>query len=120
MIRTPPWLQSILEEHYDDIQMLWELRQHASWDPDYSVADVAQLDERLEAHVDGLLLSRDHSTAMLVEGLAADEASSVFAAAYVLLRMNEAELAVHVVDALETATAEQRHGLCQAFVPWQH
>lgn len=106
MPRTPPWLQSILEEHFEELQMLWELRQSSVRDPDYDRSDVAELDERIEAHTDGLVLSEAHSTALLEEGLASDEPSMVFAAAYVLLRLDGKGPAQQVIKALRQAEEE--------------
>ena len=110
----PAWLQSILEEHYEEFQMLWELRQQAILDPEYNRADLAELEERIAAHIDGLVLARASSIPMLIVGLAADEAPTVFAAAYVLLELGDVELAQQVLRALEDATAEQREGISQA------
>ena len=114
MPRTPPWLQSILEEHFEELQMLWELRQSAIRDPDYLLEDVAELDERIEAHVDGLVLGEEHARPILEDGVGGDEASVVFAAAYVLLRLKEEAAAELVMDALMKAQDEQIDGLRQA------
>lgn len=111
---TPPWLQSILEEHFEELQMLWELRQSALRDPDYLIEDVAELDERIEAHVDGLVLGEEHARPILEESVAGDEASVVFAAAYVLLRLRDEVAAELVMDALMEAQDEQIDGLRHA------
>ena len=114
MPRTPPWLKSILEEHFEELQMLWELRVSAIRDPDYLLEDVAELDERIEAHVDGLVLGEQHARPILEEGIGGDEASVVFAAAYVLLRLQDQAAADLVMDTLKEAQDEQVDGLRQA------
>lgn len=114
MPHTPPWLQSILEEHFEELQMLWELRQSAIHDPDYLLEDIAELDERIEAHVDGLVLGEQHAGPILEEGVGGDEASVVFAAAYVLLRLQDQAAADLVMDTLTEAQGEQIDGLRQA------
>ena len=94
--------------------MLWELRQSALRDPDYLLEDVAELDERIEAHVDGLVLGAEHARPILEEGIGGDEASVVFAAAYVLLRLQDQPAADLVIDTLLEAQDEQVDGLRQA------
>src|SRR5688572_3059894 len=103
MPRTAPWLQSILEEHFEEVQMLWEMRTAALRDPDYVARDVAELDDRLEAHVDGLVLAGGDALPILEAWLGGDTRSVVFAAAYVLLRMKEQAAADRVVAALAEA-----------------
>ncbi len=114
MPRTPPWLQSILEEHFEELQMLWELRQSALRDPDYTVVDVAELDERIEAHVDGLVLGGENAVPILEEGLGGDEPSMAFAAGYVTLRIGQQELADKMMDVFLEAQEGQLDGLRQA------
>lgn len=102
MIQVPNWLLANIEEHFEELQMLWELRRSAVADPDYDLAGLVELDERIEAHVDGLVLSEQHSRAFLLENLGGSE-SSVFAAAYVLLRLRDDQCAQQVINALLTA-----------------
>jgi uncharacterized protein (TIGR02270 family) len=114
MPQTPPWLQSILEEHFEELGMLWELRQDALRDPAYLLEDVVELEERIEAHTDGLILGGAQSLPVLEKGLAGDERSAVFSAAYVLLRLNDKLLADRVMAALEKAEAEKLDGIQEA------
>ena len=115
MPKTPPWQASILEEHFEELQMLFELRQSSIRDLDYEASDLRELDERIEAHTDGLILGGEHAQPLLEEALAGGEASVVFAAAYVLLRRDNEESAKLVVDALESAEEEEQiKGLADA------
>jgi uncharacterized protein (TIGR02270 family) len=114
MPQTPPWLQSILEEHFEELGMLWELRQDALRDPAYVLDDVVELEERIEAHTDGLILGGDKSRPILEQGLDGDERSAVFSAAYVLLRLNDQALADLVMGAFEAAEAENLDGIREA------
>lgn len=103
---NPPWLQSILEEHFEEIQMLWELRRESVRDPDYVGGDLGDLDERIEANVDALILDRSRSESLLIAGLATGEFSAVFAASFVLLRIGEPTQIGQVFKTLETADNE--------------
>ena len=44
----------IIEEHAEEAAFLWVQRDHAAVAPQYALKDLARLDERVEAHVDGL------------------------------------------------------------------
>ena len=114
MPRTPPYLLSILEEHFEELQMLWELRQTAIRDPDYLITDVAELDERIEAHTDGLVLGGEHSLPLLEEGLAGDESAVAFSATYVLLRLQSETAARQVMEAFLAAEGEALGGIARA------
>ena len=114
MPRTPAYLLSILEEHFEELQMLWELRSAALKDPDYRGEDIVELDERIEAHVDGLVLGDEHSLPLLEESLGSDDPLVSFAAAYTMLRMRDEELAKKVVEAFETAGDEAGDGIREA------
>lgn len=115
MTKTPTWQTSILEEHLEELQMLWELRQSSIRDLEYDAADLRELDERIEAHTDGLILGEEHAQILLEEALAGGEAAIVFSAAFVLLRRQDEASSQLVIDALESAEeAEQLNGLTDA------
>jgi HEAT repeat protein len=76
--------------------------------------DVAQWDERIAAHLDGLLLAGEAAVPLLEESLNADDPQAVFAAAYVLLRLNTQSAADRVAEALLKAEGEKIEGLAQA------
>jgi len=48
-------IQDIVEEHLDEAAWLWAQRKHALLAPDHDMADTAEWEERLLAHVDGLV-----------------------------------------------------------------
>jgi len=49
--------RSICEEHASEAAFMWALRDRAVVDPAYDRTSIAELDERVEAHVDGLRLA---------------------------------------------------------------
>ncbi|MCL4204038.1 MAG: hypothetical protein KJ000_16165 [Pirellulaceae bacterium] len=109
-----PVVPSVLNEHLEQLTMLWQQRQDAQRSPDYLREDVARLDERLEAHVDGLLLAGEQAIPLLEESLASEEPAAVFAAAFVLLRQEQPGAATRVVEALLLAEQGQLTGIRQA------
>jgi uncharacterized protein (TIGR02270 family) len=60
--------------------MLWLIRRSATRAPHYSSADLAKLDGRMEAHLDGLRIAEDEGWKVCEEQLAANEPGEAFAA----------------------------------------
>lgn len=114
MTRTPPYLRSILEEHFEELQTLWELRQAVWRHPDFHLRELAELDDRIEAHVDGLVLGGEYALSLLHEALGGDEPGLVFVAAFVLLRRREPASAEQVLAAFLVAKQGRLDGIRQA------
>lgn len=51
--------QMVVDQHAADAAFLWTQRDHAVTAPQYSLADLAALDERVEANIDGLRTAND-------------------------------------------------------------
>ena len=71
----------ILEQHTEDSSFLWILRDSAVNEPHYKLSDLAKLDDRVEAHIDGLRISGDEGWEICKEALAREEAGEIFTAA---------------------------------------
>lgn len=110
----PLAIVEVLQQHFDELTFLCEFWQSAIWDPDYDVEGVAELEERIHAHADGLVLGGNHSLPLLKEGLASDEPPAAFAAAYTLLRTRIEQAAQTVIDALCQAEQGPLDGISQA------
>lgn len=54
----------IVAQHWDDAAFLWTQRDRAAASPRYTLRELARLDERLDAHVDGLRISGDEGWAL--------------------------------------------------------
>jgi len=54
-------LQDIISEHASEAAFLWLFRDQAVRSPAYTLDDLAELDERLEAHLDGLRLAGEEA-----------------------------------------------------------
>lgn len=49
--------QEVIDQHAEEAAFLWKQRDHATSAPQYALKDLARLDERVEAHLDGLLVN---------------------------------------------------------------
>lgn len=85
-------LIDILEEHLEEADFLWQQRENALKDRVYNLDDLAELEERLLAHLDGLVLGEKEAWKLLLEPkLAGGEIGEVFAAAFAALESGNAE-----------------------------
>jgi uncharacterized protein (TIGR02270 family) len=80
----------LFEEHAENAGFLWQLRDAATRDPAHDSASLRALDERVEAHVDGLRLAGDRGFAVCTAALDEAEGGEVFVAA--LLAVERADL----------------------------
>src|SRR6266704_5667510 len=81
-------MPDLLEEHFEELQFLWGQRRSALRSPLYTARELLDQEERIEAHVQGLLVAGDQLIPLVEEGLASDDPLLVFASTYVLLRLN--------------------------------
>lgn len=49
--------EAVVEQHADEAAFLWTMRNRAAREPNYSLKDLAALDERVEAHLEGLAVA---------------------------------------------------------------
>jgi uncharacterized protein (TIGR02270 family) len=108
----PPCLLDVVEEHFEELDFLWEQREGVVFAPDWTIEDLAELEERAEAHLDGLRLAERHAVDLARPFLAGEETFAATAATFVLMEAADPALADEVLDALETgATPEARDGI---------
>lgn len=108
-----PVIRAIVERHLEEAATLWPLRDRAALSPGYARSELAELDERIEAHLDGLRVGGDESWAVVAEALAYEEAGEVFAAAQLALATQELEALAPVLDKAGSE-ASLRRGLVAA------
>ncbi|MFY2563615.1 TIGR02270 family protein [Corallococcus terminator] len=78
-------LPHLVSRHFEEASFLWHLRRRAIRAPHYTLHDLERLDERIEAHVDGLRLASEATDAVLEEAQPLSEAGEVFVAATLAL-----------------------------------
>lgn len=82
-------LIDILEEHLEEADFLFHQRKNALGDRVYNLDDLAELEERLLAHLDGLVLGGKEAWTLLEPKLAEGEVGEVFAAAFVAMESGD-------------------------------
>ena len=114
---TPSQLRfvpDIVEQHYEELQFLWAQRRNALRSSAYRSRELGSLEQRIEAHVEGLLVVGEGMVDFVEPGLAGDDEMPAFAAAFVLLRLATADGQRRVIDAFATAKAKKLDGLRDA------
>lgn len=106
-------ISSVLEQHAEEAAFLWTLRADAVHAPHYSLRDLAKLDLRVEAHMDGLRIAGPYGWNILKEALALQAPGEIFAAAVIAFESGDPKRTDLVLDA-GTATPELARGLVSA------
>ncbi len=95
-------IESIVEQHAEEAAFLWILRDAAVQAPHYSLKDLADIDERVEAHIDGLRISEDMGWSICADALAQEEPGEVFAAAVLAFESGQDQRIKMVLEAAAT------------------
>lgn len=110
----------ILDEHLEEAEFLWHLRSDALTDRSYNLGRLSEIEERLVAHLDGLLLGEKEAWKLLEPKLADGDRGQAFAAASVALESENDGVAALVCDQLDTASRSTRAGIQDAFCHASH
>ncbi|WP_437336357.1 TIGR02270 family protein [Sorangium sp. So ce394] len=89
---------SLCEEHADQAAFLWLLRDRAARSAAYGLEDLAELDDRIEAHLDGLRLAGDAGWEACRALLQQAEGGEVFGAAIVAVHRWDLRGLARVLD----------------------
>lgn len=103
----------VVSRHAEDAAFLWARRDRAARAPNYKLADLVALDERVEAHVDGLRAAGETGWSYALDQLDSERYSEVFVAAVLAFESGDEE---KVALALEQAVKapEGRHAAASA------
>jgi uncharacterized protein (TIGR02270 family) len=74
-------IEVVVEQHAEEAAFLWTARDRAAHSPNYSLNDLSALDERVEAHLDGLRVAKQFGWQLCAQALNNGEPGTVFAAA---------------------------------------
>lgn len=113
---TAAWtfLPDVLEEHLEELGFLWARRARALTSPEETPRTVRELEERIQAHLQGVLVVAHRALDFIAARLGSDDGQATFAAAFSLLHLRRPELTARVLDAFEHAEGERLTGLRQA------
>jgi uncharacterized protein (TIGR02270 family) len=126
-------IAEIVSQHVEEAAFLWLLRSNAVGAPHYTLKDLAKLDERVEAHLDGLRVAGEPGWELCKAALGNEEAGEVFAASVMAFEsggdariqavldvvMAKPELINGIVSALGWCSMEQASPPIQRFLSSQ-
>lgn len=111
---TKAVIPHIIDQHAEEAAFLWLLRNNAVNVPHYNLNDLEKLDNRVEAHLDGLRIAGDYGWQVCSENLQIKESGEVFTAAVLALKGRLVDRIDLVYEAVEQAP-ETINGLISAF-----
>jgi hypothetical protein len=97
------FLRGLLAKHFEELEFLLARRAIALQSSAYRLENLHDLEERIEAHVDGLILGGQEALPLLSGAIGGDEPGPVSAAALVLLRLDQPSAAGLVIEALQSS-----------------
>jgi len=109
----PKILKHIVEQHAEEAAFLWILRDDAVRQPHYNLHDLADLDKRVEAHLDGLRIGGEPAWEICEAALEWEEPGEVFVAAVLAFEGKDPER-INTVLKAGCATEETYRGLVSA------
>lgn len=107
------FLKELYEEYAEEASFLYEQRQAAVRSPDYTLEELLELDERIEAHIDGLRIGGDAGWQIVKEQLALEEAGEVFTGAVLAFESADEQRISEVLE-VATQSAELARGAISA------
>ncbi len=106
MHATQRHIPLIIDQHAEEAAFLWLLRDVAVKEPHYSLKDLAELDNRVEAHLDGLRISGEVGWETCLKALEIGEPGEVFAASVLAFESGEGQ---RIDKVLKTALANEEN-----------
>lgn len=91
-------IQPIIDQHGEDASFFWLLRDAAISDPHYSLNDLAELDNRVDANLDGLLIACDDGWNTCHAALEMNEPGEIFSASILAFHTGSGERIDAVID----------------------
>lgn len=89
----------VFEQMFDDASFLWILRSVAQRQPHYLASEVADLEKRIDNHLNGLFVSPDDVWGICQDSLSLEEPGEVFTSAVIAFKSLEANKIQEVVSA---------------------
>jgi uncharacterized protein (TIGR02270 family) len=114
MSRIQSVIPHIIDQHAEEAAFLWLLRHNAVYAPHYNLKDLAKLDNRVDAHIDGLRIAGDCGWEACLANLEFKGAGEVFAAGLLALEGSNLDRINKVYQVVEEVP-ETLTGLVSAF-----
>jgi uncharacterized protein (TIGR02270 family) len=114
------FIPEMVYQHCDAAVSLWLNRNCAVELPDYRLADIVQIDERVEAHIDGLRIAGASARKLALEQLETGLAGAFFAIGVLAIESSDATLFDNVVErAFATEARNEGEPYEAAYDPWR-
>ncbi len=98
----------VVEQHAEEAAFLWSQRDRAVTAPNFRLKDLARLDERVEAHLDGLRVAGQFGWKLCERALAEPGPGEVFAAAVLAFGSGDPDRSAAVVKVASSSPKLQR------------
>lgn len=123
-MHNTPMLLHILEEHFEEAAFLYEHRLGLLNDPEVAWLDIAGFEERLDAHVDGLVLGGGRALSLCREQALIGDSSDLYAAVRVFCHHDRMDLIKATIESLDTNDALKvmavSHAIIAALPEYRH
>lgn len=110
---TMPIIPVIIEQHAEEAAFNWLLRDYAVSEPHYNLADLAYLDDRIEANIDGLRIAGDAGWEICTEAMVIEEPGEIFTAGVLAFESRVPKRMDALLAAVE-GDVELQRALCSA------
>lgn len=108
----------VVEQHAEEAAFLWLTRANAVGAPHYSLADLAKLDDRVEAHLDGLRVAGATGWELALQQLEHPEAGEFFAATVLAVESRERARLERVFDRIADSDPARGAASALGWIPW--
>jgi len=109
------WDMSVVEEHFEELQALWYVHAAAIRNDRYWAGDLLKLQERIAAHVEGVVLAGSRAHGIIKEALVSGDTGMTFAAVVSSLRGLELPLLQPLFKAFDQADEQTAQGFIEGF-----
>ena len=106
-------LDDVVQEHAEEVAFLWQQREMAVRAPDFDIEDIAEVDERVEAHLDGLRIAGECSWD-IAKAIGWDLGGEFFAGMWLALEHGRKEWITEVMESAE-GDSDATSGVISAF-----
>jgi len=101
-------IEEIVDQHFEEAAFLWSQRDAAATASNCTLPDLAFLDERVEAHIDGLRLAGEYGWKLCEAGLDIEDPGTLFAASVIAFESGDKDRIDLVVGASSQSQAAFR------------
>lgn len=91
-------ISHIITQHLEEVAFLWLVRESGIEAPNYSLTDLGKLDDRVDAHLDGLRIAGEGGRKVCQNALKQEESGEVFTASVQAFESGEESAVRDVID----------------------